>query len=167
MVINNGTSQTVLRYDFIIRMVIFWVWVQPEITKTKQPAVCMWQPAASLLGPSLVLVIMGPWQAVDEITGAHLYRHPEAHLRSWWGQRQTHTNTVVHTQAHKNNHADLHCLLLSIIVFSTHTHTMSRLEIFSEVIAPSSGHLLSLHFEGMLHTASTVSNMISGLSAIP
>lgn len=132
----------------------FSQWAAPisKPQKTNHAVVCMWQPASSLRVLSWVFVLMRTWQAVDEITGAHLNRHPEAHLRSWWGQSQTHTCSWAHKDTHTQVKASmqtcLHCLLLSMAVFF---YTMWRQDIFSDLIAPSSGHVLSLQFEWILH----------------
>lgn len=149
---NLFVCQTVSWYNFIIDIVIFCVCLQHDITKppnTEQTVVflCVFlcgSPLAAWVGPSLVLAIMGPWQAVDEITGAHLYWHPEAYLRSGWGQRQTHTYSCaqIHTHTHKKLSATFH---------NGFPYTMWRLEIISELIEPSSGQLLSLHLERLLH----------------
>lgn len=67
-------------------------------TKTAPQCVCG-SLLASVCGPSWISVIMGPWQPADEITGANLYRHPEARLRSCWGQTHTLMGSKRHTQA--------------------------------------------------------------------
>lgn len=77
-------------------------------TKTTLQCVCS-SLLASVCGPCWISVIMGPWQPADEITGANLYRHPEARLRSCWGQTHTPMGSKRHTQATIIMPA--HCLL--------------------------------------------------------
>lgn len=148
----------------------FSQWAAPisKPQKTNHAVVCMWQPASSLRVLSWVFVLMRTWQAVDEITGAHLNRHPEAHLRSWWGQRQTHTCSWAHKDTHTQVKASmqtcLHCLLLSMAVcFSTQCEDRTYLVIWLL-------HLVVMYCHCNLNgycTVSTVSKLISSLCATP
>ncbi len=159
----KGLLLIILRYfDFIIDIVIFCLWVQPKTTKTKHSAVFMWQPAWPLLGFSNKGALAGRgWD----------YWCPS--LQAPWGtfevMMRTETNThielctQIHTQTHKNNHADLHCLLLSIIVFSTQCREWKYLVTWLlHLVAVCCHYILRGHC-----SASTVSNMISGFSDIP